>query len=68
MLELFKQGNDYTDLHSIEHHIYSNFHLLQIFSLIQIRFSSIQKYNVDILYMFLIPGTYFIFKRVIFKK
>ena len=44
MLELFKQGNDYSDLQAIEDHIYSNFNLLQIFSLIPIRFKNAE-YN-----------------------
>ena len=41
MLELFKQCNDYSDLQAIGDHIYSNLDLLQIFSLIPIRFSLI---------------------------
>ena len=40
MREWLKQCNDYSDLQAIEDHIYSNFDLLQIFSLIPIRFSS----------------------------
>ena len=40
MREWLKQCNDYSDLQAIEDHIYSNFDLLQIFSLIPIRFFS----------------------------
>ena len=36
MREWLKQCNDYSDLQAIEDHIYSNFDLLQIFSLIPI--------------------------------
>ena len=36
MREWLNQGNDYSDLQAIGDHIYSNFDLLQIFSLIPI--------------------------------
>ena len=39
MREWLKQCNDYSDLQAIEDDIYSNFDLLEIFSLIPIRFS-----------------------------
>ena len=40
MREWLKQCNDYSDLQAIEDHIYSNFDLLQIFSLIPILFKN----------------------------
>ena len=40
MREWLNQGNDYSDLQANEDHIYSNFDLLKIFSLIPILFKN----------------------------
>ena len=40
MREWLKQCNDYSDLQAIEDHIYSNFDLLKIFSLIPTPFKN----------------------------